>query len=86
MRDVLWGPRDHESAIKMSQLFGIHLRRKESENSPSTKPRESIFDPIYHRKVNQLVSQFQRHGIGWNEQKQLTLPSRQVIAHSNIID
>lgn len=89
MRDILQGPRDYESAVKMSQLVGTHLRRKESEKPKPSKPKENFldyFDPIYHRKVNLLLSQFQTHGIGWNEQKELTLPSGEVIAHSNIID
>ena len=89
MRDILQGPRDHESAVKMSQLVGTHLRRKESEKPKSSKPTEDFldyFDPIYHRKINLLLSQFQTHGIGWNERKELILPSGETIAHSNIID
>ena len=33
-----------------------------------------------------MLSQFQTHGIGWNERKELILPSGETIVHSNIID
>ena len=52
MKDVLKVKRDHEAAIKMSQLVGAYLRHKTSEKPTSTKPKKEdlleYFEPMYH--------------------------------------
>lgn len=92
MQELLQGDRDHTAATHMSQLVGTYLRHKESEQPPPPvkKARKGaimeFFDPIYHRKLTLLLSKLRDEGIGWNEENELTLPSGEVIQHSNIVD
>ena len=90
MKDVLKGKRVPEAAIKMSQLVGAYLRHKVSENPTPSKPKKKdlldYFEPIYHKKVGTLVSKLHDQGIEWNDNKELKLPSRDIVPHFNIVD
>ena len=59
IKNVLKGKRDHEAAIKMSQLVGAYLRQKVSEKPTPPKPKKEdlldYFEPIYHMKVSILI-------------------------------
>ena len=90
MKDVLKGKRDHEAATKMSQLVGAYLRHKASEKPTPSKPKKEdlldFFEPIYHKKVDTLISKLHDQGIEWNDKKESKLPSGDIVPHSNIVD
>ena len=90
IKEVLKGPRDHASATKMSQLVGSCLRRKQSERKPKKEEKKEdlleYFNPIYHRKVALFISKLHNLEMEWNTDKELKLPSGEIIRHSNIVD
>jgi len=93
VREVLRGTRDHSAATQMSQLVGSYLRHKQSEQSkPVSAPKkpsinfQQFFEPIYEKKVTSLLSQLKENRIGWTQNKELQLPTGQIIPHSNIVD
>lgn len=88
IKDVLNEPRDHEAASKMSQLVGTYLRRKQSETLPTPTKDDVLdyFNPIYQRKVVLFLSKLHDLGMEWNTDKEVKLPSGEIISHSNIVD
>ena len=89
VREVLRNKRDHSAATQMSQLVGSYIRHKQSEQ-PKLVPKPmdflQFFEPIYHKKVTLLLSQLKDNRIGWTQNKELQLPTGQIIDHSNIVD
>ena len=89
MKEVLQGKRDHAAATKMSQLLGAYLRHKESETPLPTPKKDDVldyFEPIYYGKAASFLSKLRDLGIEWNTDKEVKLPSGEIIRHSNIVD
>ena len=90
MKVVLQGKTDHAAATKMSQLLGAYLRHKESETPLPTPKKDDVldyFEPIYYGKAASFLSKLRDlNGIEWNTDKEVKLPSGEIIHHSNIVD
>lgn len=87
MKEILKGPRDQAAATKMSQLVGTYLRRRQPP-LPAPKKDDILeyFEPIYQKKVTVFMSKLRDIGMDWNTNKELKLPSGEIINHSNIVD
>ena len=89
MNKLLRGKPSREKAAEMSQLIGRHLRMQPLPKTPKAVKAPNIlshFQPIYHSKINKVMSALNKYGSDVSEKNELVLRIGDVVTNSNIID